>query len=259
MVQILISKARSILHGCPFGICLLTFFLVSSSAQAQSKPHYVIGARCLDAIICKSPISEGIVTEIYKRIGATIEFLYFPRLREIKEAQEGRLDGISARTKKAMAGKDNLVAVPVPFGKASIVAFTAEDSKKISTLNELTGQPIAVLRGDSFSTSLIKPITNNIIHVDDIVAGLKLVQKGYVRAIFYDYYIGSYHIKLTGMKGISASPILATAEVYHAVHKRNAHLVPRLSAAIRSMHQDGTMKKLFGKFNNNIPNYPAKK
>lgn len=257
-VQVLILVARSKLRICAVSLCLSFFLLNVTSAVAGSKNHYVVGARCLDAIICKSSTSESIITEFYRRIGATVEFLYLPRLREIEEAQKGRLDAISGRTKIAIAGEGNLVAVPVPYGKASIVAFVSADTDTISTLDDLTGRPIAILRGDYLSSSLTGRISTNIIYVDNILAGLKLVKKGHADAILYDYYIGLHHIQLAGMKGISASPVLATANIYHAVHKKNADLLPKLSDAIVSMHKDGTMKRLFAKFKNNIPAYPLK-
>ena len=72
-----------------------------------------------------------------------------------------------------------------------------------------------------------------------------MLDKGRVDVVLYERWQGLQRAKETGIKVKVHEPPLASVDMYMYVHKKHAHLAPRLAEALREMKADGTYQKIF--------------
>ena len=126
---------------------LLAIILVFPVTAQGQEIHYRIGMPCFVPPECTSPEIEAFFCEAYRRVGAGVEFVYLPMLRDLDDTDHGVLDGSALRTEIAIRKYRHLIAVDVPLGFYSLAAFTIKPGIRIACPEDMKGLSVGIVRG----------------------------------------------------------------------------------------------------------------
>ena len=128
----------------------------------------------------------------------------------------------------------------------------------VSTTGKIDGYPSGIKGWDSlkpyvtsyitgwkiFEINVPKDVTTSKVRHSD---GLfKLLNNDRTDLVLYELLQGLKHIKENNYKEIKASfPPLAEKKMFPYLHKKHAHLVPKLTKALKEMKKDGTYDQIY--------------
>ncbi|TIH12707.1 hypothetical protein D0S45_17200 [Marinifilum sp. JC120] len=221
---------------------LLLFTILFTPAFARDT--YIIGIPYLNTQKTSTPKVEGLINEIYSRANLSVEFKYFPGIRDLKSADSGITDGSAIRTLYVIAQYPNLTNVPTPMMKETISAFSKNPELVIAAPEDIRDLTVGVMRGSLSPTNLAHKYAKKVQMVDSYKSLLTLVEKGRVDAVIMLRSVAKQTIKKLKIQGLTESAPLITKKLYHIVNKKHAHtLNPKLDKAIKELLRDGTIKK----------------
>jgi len=215
---------------------------------SSEKRSIVIGISCLKQDDCKIPELEDILREAYSRLDITASFEYLPQERDLFEAGLSRISATSIRTRSAIRKQPDLVIVEVPLFKMSYAAYSRFDRPEISSIDELKGHAVGLVRGnvtvsDELQSRGITPHA-----VDSIDSGMKMVESQRLDYFIVDNTLGTDVLQKLHIVDIKHSEIIHSDIMYHAVNRNSSDLIPQLASTFTAMLQDGSMRKLAGRF-----------
>jgi len=217
-------------------------------AQDIRKRSIVIGVPCLKQDDCKIPELEDILREAYSRLDISVYFEYLPQEREIFEASLSRINATSIRTKSAINKYAELVAVDVPLFKISYAPYSRFGSPDISSIDDFKGHVVGVVRGN---VTVSEELQRRGIYphiVDSIDSGMKMVESDRLDYFIVDNTLANDVLQKLHIVDIKPSQVIHSDIMYHAVNKNFSDLIPSLALTFGAMLQDGSMRKLAGRF-----------
>jgi hypothetical protein len=191
-----------------------------------------------------------IYTEMFRRLGITVEFRDYPSKRAAAEIDEGRVDGEPGRIKEYIDSHPNLIRVDEPLFALNFSAFVTTPSiVRLNSWMDLKGKPykVAFNRGIRIcELNLPKVVTTEkLSSVTDPIQGLRQLMANYI-----DIYVDEESGVLTLLRrpefnaaSIRIAGVLETAFVYPYVHKKHADLVPRIRTVLKAMKAEGLIKR----------------
>ncbi|WP_187170492.1 transporter substrate-binding domain-containing protein [Salidesulfovibrio onnuriiensis] len=233
-------------------LCLLLWALLAPP-PALAQQSLRIGVPCYKAEQCKPAELMAILSEACTRANVSSTFVIYPMLRDLEEANNGNLDASGARSAEAIRGYPNLVQVPVPIARMSIVFFSKEYRKLKPSWDSLAGLRVGVMRGQNTVSVLAGEAGVPFRSFSDPAKAFQLLEQDRLDAIIMPRSIGLSIVRDLGLQDILASPPIATRDIYLSLHRKHADLVPLFSNVLRSMHRDGSMKRLAGQFADMVP------
>lgn len=188
-------------------------------------------------------ITKPIVIEAYKRIGIEAQVDHHPWARALELSSSGDTDGELHRVKAISSKFESLIIVNEPVLYIDFVAFAKQDKNIfIKKWEDLKPYTFTYVRGIKLIESNTQEM--NVEPVRDFKTALKLLELDRVDVVLDTYYNAIKEIELGGYTNFQlSSDYLARIPLYHFVHKRNAHLVPKLEEALREMKKEGIIKK----------------
>lgn len=226
---------------------LLLFHLSASFAAAEEK--YDIGLLCIGERDCRCTECEDVLSEAYSRIGASVNFVYLPWLRDLYAANNGETDGCGFRTIASLTEFPNLIAVQPPIITKNVIAFWRDPELDIHSLKDLSTMHVAVRRGEMFVVKTAMLSGRTIHMVDSYEQLFDMLKFKRVHAILIDAGSGKRLSKKLGETGLFQSGPLASTFAYHVLNKKfKKKLAGRLEKVFREMIKDGTMKRLAGQY-----------
>lgn len=238
---------------------LLVLFL---SSPVYAKDTYVIGVLCVNTsddssaklAKCKSSRSENALTEVYALAGYKVKFVYLPWLRLLSDANSGKIDGCSIRTRQSIADQPNLMSLSTPLLKIKTYAYSSNPEVKINSIEDLGNYTVAARLGDILSTTLAKKYAKDVLMVYDFKHLKKAVTMGYVDAAIMDDGVSRRIFNAEEMKKYKQSSPLSSRYLYHILNKKyEKTLAPKLDKIFRAMILNGTLKRFAGKLSDMIP------
>ncbi len=211
--------------------------------------------------IYKAPLStpdgKGLVDLITKerfaRSGLNVTLQPIPNTQALEQANSGVFDGDIMRVSDATVAKKypNLLQIPGTFYRFEFVVFTKNrDFKPTNGWNSLKAHRVAVPQGWILMDKNINE--SNTMSVERISSPPQLfsaLHRGKVDAIIFERMMGYELVKTLGSKDIVAvEPPLDSQEMFLYLNKKHEALVPKLDDALKSMINDGTIKKLTDDF-----------
>lgn len=236
-------------------LSLLSIFCLADAALAMQRLR--VGVPCFQGQQCKFTELAAILHEAFSRAGLEPSFTGYPMLRDLKEANSGHLDASGTRTPMALKGYPNLIQVPVPIARVTYVFFSAQNVL-LQGWDSLHGLRVGVMRGDMTPTLLTRQADIPLLYFNDPGKGFRMLKQGRLDAIVYDKTLGAAAAQAAGLKRFNVSPAVYSSYTYLSLNKKHANLIPGLSKALSSMLQDGTTKRLAGRFANMIPDWKPK-
>ncbi|WP_157230844.1 substrate-binding periplasmic protein [Kiloniella laminariae] len=191
-----------------------------------------------------STISERVMREAYARMGIEARFSALPAARALAVANSGSVDGELYRIKNVHLRYKNLLMLPVPIGIMEGVAITTDPDITLSAWQDLKPYRVCIRNGVKFSE-----IGTRDLPVDTSNSNEQLFTK-----------LGSNRCDVIILARLTSIPlakkfvkemktpvyyhVVETYPLFHYLHKKNQHLVPKLTAVLKRMEREGTIAKI---------------
>lgn len=240
---------------------LLLLLVATLPTNALADRVYTIGVSCPFGDQCKAPELENTLAEVYSRTGKKTRFVYAPRLRELQDANSGKVDATAVCSVAALQTLPNLALLPTPLIQIDVRAFSLDPNIVIAAPEDLASLVVGAIRGQFLSVTLAKKETASLHEVNDIENLISMLQLGRLDAILLNRTTGNMLLKKMGITEYTESASLHHEFLYHAVNKNSytQEETAELDAVLRAMLHDGTVQRLFGRFHGMTPTLPIPK
>ncbi len=218
---------------------LLLFFCLSSNANT----HTLIFNQPADTPQARYVIE--LLTQAYREIGYEINIIEFSHQKALEAANQGFLDGQLGRINDVKEDYPNLLKVDFPLFDFNLILLKNCQICRYPKMNSL-----AIQSSYPAAQSYIEQhhFKGDVIKVRNITAQLNLLtQKRVEGAILLDFMLLTKHPNFN--QQAFHKELLMPMQSYHFVHKRHKELIPKLTAVLKTLEQNGTIKLLKSKHN----------
>ncbi len=181
----------------------------------------------------------------YKEIGYELHIIDFNHQSSLAAANEGVLDGQLGRIADVTQDYPNLLKVDFPLFNFNLLLLKNCQTCLYSDLKSLAIQS-SYPAAQSFLGK--QPFHGDVITVRNITAQLNLLtQKRVEGALLLDFLLSTKHPNFDQSQ--FHKEVLMSMQSFHFVHKRHATLIPKLTAALKKLDEQGTVRFLKNKYN----------
>lgn len=189
-----------------------------------------------------------VLQEAFDRIGVEVSFKVAPNQRSLTDTNNGVTDGQILRIKGMEANYPNLIPIPEKISTLKFVAFSKESIDTTAGWESLKAYKTAYINGWKIFDYNV-PESTDVTKVHSPIDLFNLLDRDRTEVILYELWQGLALVKYMGISSIQpAYPPLAERDMFTYLHKKHAHLVPKLAQALRDMKQDGTYQQLYNQF-----------
>ncbi len=225
-------------------ICFTLCFCLAAAVQAQEPSFYISTSyRNLLSNPEQSGMLDKILIEAFRRIGFEAKFVYTPTEKSLADVNAGLLDAELNRISGMEAMYPGMVRVPEPNMTMHFVAFSKEKFE-IDGWESIRGLYTGIIRG-------WKILENNtegfplVTYVPSERELFTMLAKDRLDIALYSKITGYAALRDMGFDDIfHLEPPLASRDMFLYVHDSHAALADDIAAAIRSMKEDGTYRKI---------------
>lgn len=196
-------------------------------------------------------IGTTILTKAYNRIGITPQFISMPLQQSLEMSNAGQIDGEIVRIKKITEMYPNLVEIPVIISFVEGIAFSKDYSMEINSWEDLKPYKIAIIEGVKFIEKGTEGM--NRILVDGYKEAFTLLKSDEVDIVVSTKTSGvfiAHKLRYRDIKPIGS--VLQKLDLYHFLHKKNAHIIPQLTPVLQTMKKSGEISYIRGQYLNNL-------
>ena len=192
----------------------------------------------------RSVAMNGVVTEIFKRMGIEIKIIPMPSKRSLINANKGIEDGNFVRTKGITARFPNLLMVPERLSINYIVAFSKNRNILVNGWKSLNSFHVVCVNGwRNCERELPAPKQKTIVKNDTLL--FTLLEKNRADVGIFGRSTGQATLKKLGVKDISPlDPPIVVSDLFLYIHKKYKSLIPAISSTLRQMKNDGTYQQI---------------
>jgi len=203
--------------------------------------------------------ADQVVGEALRRIGYQLETVRMPAERALINANRGIDDGELARVGGLQKKYPNLIQVPESYMFIDMVLFSKKyPSFVVQNWESVKSHSLAIISGWKIMEKNFSKLGNNveIIKTDNAHQSFTLLRKDRVDFIAYSNWSGLAYLKEHNITDIKLlEPPLASPNFYVYLHKKHKEIVPKLSAELKKMKEDGTINLLFNEILTPLKSY----
>lgn len=210
-------------------------------------------SRGQESLIFARPIGPSaelclrVLNEAYQRIGITIRDKGLPGERSLVESNKGSYDGEVVRVWGINELYTNLIPVAVPLTTAEGMVFTKNLAFVVDGWESLRPYSIIIRRGLIFAEKGTRGMKVTL--VNTYPECFKLVSRGRYDVTVCDRLAGYYFIRQHEYSDLKVlEPALESFHLYHYLHKKNASLIPEITATLAQMQAQGRMMAIRAAF-----------
>lgn len=190
---------------------------------------------------------DEVAREAMRRIDYKLVIDSIPAERALLLANKGVIDGEMSRIKNLDKIYTNLIRVPEKIMDWEFVVFSKKQINLSQGWDSLKGKDIAFIRGWKVLENNV-PEQATITKVENSTQLFTLLDKNRVDYVAYEKWGGKYLINQLRLNNVTlGNPPLEKKGMFIYLHKKNSHLVPKLSAALIEMKADGSYQRLVEK------------
>ena len=190
---------------------------------------------------------DELARELFRRLGYTISFSRVPAQRALINVNEGLDDGTLSRIGGMSQKFPNLIALTEPVRLNSFSAFVRRADIKIADWSDLSPYDVAHIGGWKIVEQNLPAVRSKTL-VKDVFQLMNLLERGRVSVAIVNLWGGLAEAREQGYdKIVALMPPLAQREMFFYLNRKHAALVPRASAELRRMKEDGTWLALRAK------------
>ena len=193
-----------------------------------------------------------IYTEVFRRLGYELRYDGYPSVRASRLSDAGKVDGEINRVSIYQASHPNMIRVDESHFPTTLAAYAIKPGITIDGWNSLknTGYMVEYRRG----TKVVEIGLTKVVHPEKL-STITTTEQGLKRLILgrTDVYVDVEDIvteKLKQLNPVHFDPVLVyqagvlEEETLHVfLHKKNAPLVPKISAVLKVMKEEGLVEK----------------
>ena len=196
--------------------------------------------------ILLSQICEYILMEAYDQIGVELIITPYPRVQSLETSNEGRTDGELFRIDGIEKIYTNLLKIPVPIYWVEGTVFTKDTDLIVTGWESLAPYRVGVQRGIKFIEDGLNTVPDLVpMMVEDSFQLFRILEAGRVDLAVSSRLTG---LSISGKLGFTEirplSPPLSTFPVFHYLHRKNADLLPRITAVLEEMESRGRFDEI---------------
>ena len=217
-----------------------TRLVLSGAGEQEDPPH---------------AMSERILTEAYSRIGVEIEVQRFPGPRGLFMANEGKIDGELFRGGINTDEFPDLIQIPVPIMYGELVVFTISVDFEVDGWESLRPYNIGIQLGNKEIEAgtrgmQVEPLAKTEQLLLKLVAGrndIVVVPRIQGMEILKELNSapGQWGVDQNALQRIAIlEPPIQRDPLFHYLHKKHAALVPKITAALQEMADEGLIQRI---------------
>jgi polar amino acid transport system substrate-binding protein len=183
--------------------------------------------------------------ELGKRAGINFTIQIMPAERGLLNANSGVDDGDVSRVFGIDSQYTGLVRVPESVMHYQMSVFSKHSHFTVSGPESLREYDVGILTGWKILERSITA-SRSVVKLENPEQLFSMLDKGRIDVAVVEKLMGFYFIKTMALHGIDVmQPPFVEGEWYLYLNKKHAALVPALTAAIKSMKDDGTHQRIF--------------
>ncbi|OMH29103.1 ABC transporter substrate-binding protein [Motiliproteus sp. MSK22-1] len=186
-------------------------------------------------------ISERVLRIAYNRMGIEMTVIDLPAERAIHDANAGVVDGELYRIKDVHLKYKNLIMIPVPIGIMEGIAITKNKSLNLTKWDDLKDHRVCIRNGVKFSEAGTRNFSVRSVNSNYQLFGMLTKNRCDVIIIAH---LTSIPLTVDFSKKEKIKlykHILQVYPLYHYLHKKNSHLVPKLVEVLKKMEDEGVI------------------
>lgn len=189
--------------------------------------------------------SDLVIREAFKRLGIDIQIVPLSSARSLSNADQSIDDGNFLRIQGVEKKFPHLVRVPEKIVDVKFVVFSKQKSLKTPGWKSLEPFHVGYIRGWQIAEEMIKNVRQTTV-VENRTSLFKVLENDRIDLAFAELYGGYYQIHALKLQDVTmAQPPLATREMFLYLNKKHEKLVPKLTATLKEMKQDGSYDAIF--------------
>lgn len=233
--------AHKILLMKSFVVVVLSIIMLSQSVQAKDKLVFS-GLRNSKLGV----MVEEVLKQAYRRIGIESEIRWLPGMRALQMADNGEVDGAQLRVAGIRKKYTHLLMIPVPVYVTQIVAFSKDPEISVDGWGSLKPYRLGAPNG---YTAILDNIQGFNFWEVTYVQIFKMLDKNHVDLGIVDRFNGTITVHDLQLKDIHILDLpLAEIAFYHFLHEKHRPLVPRITASLQQMEQEGEIRQIWTRF-----------
>lgn len=235
-----------------FSACRL-FALLLLSCLVLAGPSY--GLTLTFSSIAESRnarIAEDIIREVYQRIGIDIRVEYVPAQRALSLSSQGVVDGELERIYAIGDLHPNLLRLEPPIFQTKDMIFTKMKNFRYDGKASLQGYRIGIVNGAKMSERATQGMSvAKLTHSSQL---FHMLAKDRLDIVVISQVTGETHLRDYREQGIyMLEQPIATANLYHYLHKKHRGLLPEVEASLTDVIASGYVDKVLAKYANALP------
>ncbi len=193
-------------------------------------------------------INAKILQEAHANIGIPLNVEFYPALRALEQANSGETDGEVSRIGKINELYPNLVRVEPSYIEMVCSVFSKNEEFEVTGWDSLEPYSIGIFRGHLYSKNGTEGMK-----VEEIETNEQIIQMLNFERIDVAVLIeveGLNAMKVTNLANniILLQPPILKIPLYLFLHKKNAYLIPQISAALVDMIESGRIQEIVDEY-----------
>ena len=233
MLQVITNTVRRLL----FLVCVSHIGLTHATESLQV---YVP-----DVVRPSSLMAEKILAQAFRSMQISVNFVALPGMRMQAMWNQGKLDGMSARALSTELVNGIRVDVPIAYDEAVVYAVNNAINKKFvpNGFDSLKPYSVGYIAGVPYFDERLKNVANRET-APNVESLFKKLQIGRSDLVVESRFSACVLKKLGLQNIVILEPPLEHRPIYMYLHIRHANLVPELERVLKTMDDDGSIKKL---------------
>jgi polar amino acid transport system substrate-binding protein len=187
---------------------------------------------------------DVLVKALFGRLGIEARCVRLPSERALMNADAGIDDGNIARIAGLEETYTNLLRVPGKIIDFEFMAFTSNADFQVSGWDSLSPYNVGFITGwKIFETHITE--ARSVTQVRNPGQLFTLLENRRADVVMFDRWGGLWWIRAHGVAAHALQPPIAVREMFLYLNKKHAALVPRISAALAQMKEDGEYQRIF--------------
>lgn len=234
-------------------LTLLTAFFLALPPQAHAQ--LVLNTSFVAPIT--SPERDGILdlvyAELFKKLDIQIVIQASSAERGLLNANSGIDDGDVSRVLGIDKTYQNLVRVPEPVMYYQMVAFTRNANFTVNGAESLQPYDVGILTGWKILERTIVG-TRSLVKMETGRQLFAMLDKDRIDVAVIEKLEGMHFVKTMGLKNIRIlKPAYVEGDWFLYLNKKHEALVPRISAELQKMKQDGRYQRIIDRVMQRYP------
>lgn len=186
---------------------------------------------------------EAVLREAYKRLGIDIVIERMQGRKALEASNSGEVDGEVQRIDGITRSFKNLLQIPIPINYLEGTVFSKRYNFPIQGWFSLEPYRVGIVKGILFAERGTKGMDVRV--ADDYPELVGMLENDEIDVAVMPRINGRVALKQSDAKDIrELDGVLETLMLYHYLHRKHEHLVPKLTKQLKEILLDGATLKL---------------